>query len=166
MTWTYSTAKKASPWTLWSELGLHRGFIAERTITRRGSSKDSLEVALSFYNLGESETVGVCDGFCRFVLHKSNATREEWFDEWDQSDKDGELEGPVVCPHSSNTASNHTRENADLVLRLLRNGSGKPVLKSGGKPKLRAKEPPFKIKPNKPSLAVHKPNTKFTIKGK
>lgn len=144
--------------TLWCELGLHRGFLGSRMTSRRGTlGKDSFEIELSYYNLGDENHVGICDGQFRSVLHKVNVMNEEWFDDWDQSSKRGELEGPVLCQRVVVEASNATKTKASRVLKLLTQGPTKPTLKiPGRKPKLRL---PVKVNGREHEMAT-KPNIK------
>ena len=142
--------KEMGPVGLWVLYALHKGLLAETTITRDVRGKP-LAINFRYFYLGVPNLVGVCDERCRMVLDAANFKKQEWYGELEERHPEEELQGPAFSPLSSSLAVNKLRKEAAVVFKVMRTpdfSSKKPKLgKSSGKPKLKARRGKPKLGP-------------------
>lgn len=176
--------KEMKTYGLWTELGLHRGLIAEEEKTRETGPSQGITTTYQYYNLGDDQLIGLFDERNRMALHRTHLSSKPWFAEWDMSDKRGKIDGPVLSHHNSHGTLQHMRILAKDAIAKIKEGLNKKPSLGGpiGKPRFKMKNqiayedrpdagfppnPSFKPKlpkKGKPTLPIRKPPP-FKIKG-
>lgn len=129
MTYSVQRIKEMGGVQLWTELGLHKGYLGEevkKTLSR--------EYQLRYFHLGQSDVVGVDDTYSRRALPAINFSNQPWFDSLVIDG--GAWKGPEICASQGAVSGNRLRALALPVLKLLQSGA---PLSTKPRPKMKLK---------------------------